>query len=345
MKSARFAVLAALVSPFIAQADELVLEDGSRLLGTLKAVEAEVVVFETAFAGTVEVQRDMIRGIQTDSEWRLVFGSGERVVGRMQWDEAQGQRLKAERTGVVALDAADLVALEVPGTPVMESAEARAAAVWSSEISILVNGASGNTDEFGANPRFSALRETEFDRIRFGLQGRFARQDGEETENEVIGTAGIERDFTERWFGFAGLRLERDELENLDLRTNIDLGSGWFLVREPDHEFKPRLGIGVQIESYQGSDTREDLVGVAGWDYRRDIGPSWKFTHTLDYRPTFSDPTGAYRVDSEAALTAPLSDGRWGVMIRLRNEYNADPEPGIEELDTIYSLGLQRSFD
>lgn len=328
----------------ISAADELVLDDGSRLVGAVKAISAEIIELETDWAGTIQVRRERVVGLTTESDWRVVFESGERIIGSLAWSASDGQRVVSERVGNVALDVGAVTALEDPSAPVVQTPEQRAAAVWSSEVSLAINGASGNTEEFSANPRFSALRETEFDRLRFGLQGRFASQDGEETENEVIGNVGLERDFTERWFALGNLRLERDELENLDLRANLDLGVGYFLIRQEKHEFKPRFGIGVQSESFEDGTTNEDLVGVAGWDYRIDLNSRWRFTHVLDYRPTFSDPTRAYRLDSEAALVTLLNDHRWGLSFRLRNEYNADPEPGIDELDTVYSVGIQRVF-
>ncbi|MDT8438927.1 MAG: DUF481 domain-containing protein [Wenzhouxiangellaceae bacterium] len=348
MHSVRIAATAALMSLCLvsvaAGADEVWLQDGSRLIGTVTAIEGDVITLETQFAGTLSIQREFVRGLATESEQRFVFESGERVVGRLHWDAEGGQQIRSERAGAFAVAAEELVALEDPTAPVMQTPEQRAAAVWSSEVSLSVNGASGNTDQFGANPRFSALRETEFDRLRLGLQGRFASQDGSQTENEVIGTAGLERDFTDRWFVFGALRLERDELEDLDLRANVDLGAGYFVIRRDGHEFKPRAGLGVQTESFQNGESREDVVAVVGWDYHKDLNSRWHFNHVLDYRPTVSDPTGSYRVDSEAALVTVSNDGRWGLALRLRNEYNADPEPGVNELDTIYTVGIQRSF-
>ena len=344
MKLRIFSVFLAFTASLSTVADEMVLDDGSRLIGAVEAITEEVISLETEWGGAIQIRRDQVVGLSTDSNWRVVFDTGERIVGRMKWSADQGQRLDSRRIGEVVLDESQVVALEDPAAPVVLSAEQRASAVWSSEASLSVNGASGNTDEFGAIPRFSALRESEFDRLKFSLQGRFASQDGEQTENEVIGTAGLERDFSARWFALGNLRLERDELENLDLRANLDLGVGYFAIREENHEFKPRVGLGLQSESFDDGATSEDIVGVAGWDYRLKLNSRWQFTHVVDYRPTFTDPSGAYRLDSEATLVTLLDEGAWGLNFRLRNEFNADPEPGIEELDTIYSVGIQRTF-
>lgn len=366
--------LIGLVGSAAAGADQLVLSDGSRLSGTVAGVSDAAIEFDTAYAGTINVRIAAVEGISTDAPRMVVLESGDRILGRLVWDRDTGQRLDSRLAGMIELDGTAIVGIEPedsPSDPVVaareqaareieameqkhaaELAAARAAAepvaerVWSGEVSLAVNGASGNTDEFSANPQFSALRETGFDRLSLGLRGRFASQDGEETENEIVGNIGLEHDISPRWFLLGAVRLERDEFEDLDLRANIDLGAGYFVFRREHLEFKPRIGFGLQTEAFSNAENEEDFVAVAGWDFRNDLGRRWRLTHTVDYRPTFSDPTGSYRAESKAALTTMLTDETpWMLRFQVRNEFDADPEPGIEELDTIYSVGIQRVFD
>lgn len=359
-----------------AKADQLFLSDGSRLSGTVIGVSDASVQLETTYAGTIDVRLDAVEGIVTDQPRAVLLASGDRILGRLVWDRDSGQRIDSRVAGMVELEGMRFVAIEdkdATRDPVIaareqadreiealktehaaELAEAgqasdpeiRAKQVWSSNVSLAVSGSSGNTDEFTANPRFTALRETEFDRLSLGLRGRFASQDGEETENEVVANIVLERDVSPRWFVLGGVRLERDEFEDLDLRANVDLGAGYFVYRREDLEFKPRFGIGLQTEAFSNSENQEDLVGVLGWDYRNDIGARWRLTHTIDYRSTFSSPTSQYRVDSEVALTTALSEeSAWQLQFLLRNEFNADPAPGIDRLDTVYSVGILRAFE
>ncbi len=356
-----------------AHADRLILEDGSVLNGAIVSVGGAAVEFETDYAGLLEVRRDRIAGMISDRPLLVLLQSGDRLRGMLGWDESRGQWLDSELAGIIELTDRKIIAINDPEHEsrlavagadeveahigVLEQAHAEeieaavakarptAEAVWSGDISIAVSGADGNTEEFTALPSFSALRETEFDRLALGLQGRFASQDGEETENEIIGTASLERDFGPRWFGRGALRLERDEFEDLDLRTNIDLGAGYWAIRKDHHEFKPRAGLGLQVEAFDVADNQEDVVAVLGWDYRYNLGKQWRLTHVLDYRPTFSDPTGSYRVDSELALVTLVNDTvPWGLRFQLRNEFNADPAAGVDRLDTVYSIGIQRAF-
>lgn len=334
-------VLLVLAAAVAARADEVRLDDGSRLFGTIVASSDDTLSFKTGFAGTLEIQRSRIVGIVTEAPVRVVLDTGERVIGRLEVDERGAQQLNSATAGRFALARESIRAIEDPTSPV---AEAMPSAVWSSDISLAISGASGNTDEFKAVGRITALRESDGERFSLGLQGRFGRQDGTEIENEIIASAGHERDISERWFTRGGIRLERDELEDLELRTNIDFGMGYFVIRKDHHEFKPRLGIGFQYESFDNGGSNENIVGVLGWDYRYDVNARWRFTHLLDYRPSFSDPVGEFRVDSEAALVTMPNDGRWSLRFLLNNRYNANPAPSVEKLDTVYGVGLQRSF-
>jgi putative salt-induced outer membrane protein YdiY len=322
-------------------ADEIRLDDGSRLIGTVTGIGAETLTLDTEFAGTIEIQRSRISGIFTDAPVRVVLDSGERVVGRLVVEDSGVQAMVSDTAGRFALARESITAVEDPASPV---AEQLPSAAWTSDVSVAVSGASGNTDQVTSLARFSALRDSDGERLQLGLQGRFGRQDGSQTENEVIGSIGLERDFSDRWFMLGGVRLERDELEDLDLRANVDFGVGYFVIREDRHEFKPRVAIGFQYESFEDAGTNEDIVGVLGWDYRYDMNSRWRFAHVLDYRPTFSDPANQFRIDSEASLITMLNDGRWGLRFLLSNRYNNDPAPGIDELDTVYAVGIQRTF-
>jgi len=368
-----FGLCLMLVGLDTARADRLILDDGSVLNGTIVLVAGEMVEFETMFAGTLQVRRDHITGMISERPLLVLLQSGDRLRATLGWDEARGQWLDSELVGVIVLADREIAAVGDPEDESMlavaaadevqaqiqaleqrhaeeleaavEQAQPSAKAVWSGEISIAISGSDGNTEEFTALPRFAARRETEFDRLALGLQGRFASQDGEETENEVIGTASLERDFTERWFARGALRLERDEFEDLDLRANIDLGAGYWVIRKDHHEFKPRAGLGLQVEAFDEAENEEDVVAVLGWDYRIDLSERWRLTHVLDYRPTFSDFTGSYRLDSELAMVTMVNDTvPWGLRLQLRNEFNADPVPGVDKLDTVYSIGIERAF-
>ena len=76
------ASLAALVAGLAAAgaaaaADELVLKNGSRILGTVKGIRDGVVTVETEFAGSIAIQQDQIVSLQSDGPVVLKLADGE----------------------------------------------------------------------------------------------------------------------------------------------------------------------------------------------------------------------------------------------------------------------------
>ena len=172
-----------------------------------------------------------------------------------------------------------------------------------------------------------------------------ATDEGDETENEIIGTAKLERDFSERTFAFASLKLERDKFEDLDLRSNLTAGLGYFVIKEPGHEFKPRLGVGYEVSAFSSSSNEENFVISAGWDYKKDLIDDLTFTHVFSYLPSLEEPTDEYRLESEAIVSYPFAGGTgWNLDFSIRHQYDNSPSGNVDRLDTYYSLGLTREF-
>ena len=82
-------------------ADTVILDDGSRLNGTVKSMSADTLELDTSFAGTMSLAREQIRGIDTDAAVPVALDSGERVQGVLVYDaeqDAQGHK-KNDKNG------------------------------------------------------------------------------------------------------------------------------------------------------------------------------------------------------------------------------------------------------
>jgi putative salt-induced outer membrane protein YdiY len=167
------------------------------------------------------------------------------------------------------------------------------------------------------------------------------KQDEELTEKEIRLGLNLERDLNDRWFAFLSEDLEHDKFEDLELRSNTSAGIGYFVIRQPDHEWKLRAGIGYEFSAYDNDINERRAVAVLGYDYRIDIAEWVRFTHKISYLPAFDDPTTNYRVNSDVGFEVPLASSElYAVRIGMRNEYNNAPPPGTKSLDTTYGADL-----
>jgi len=357
---------ACLASP--AGADTLHLQDGSRLHGTILELAEAVISFQTAYAGTIEVQQASLAGLDSEEAVTLRLENGTRLTGRLTYSgDGERQLLLGDDGRETELDPANLASLRPLGAEALAAASkpesppregggesappaqapenGASSGPWTASGQLGLSGASGNTDRLAINGEITGERTTQDARLSLALTSRFAREDGQESEDEIIARSRFERDFSKRWFGFSSLVLERDEFEDLDLRSVLTLGTGVFLIEREDQALKARLGLAYQREDFMASPTEEETILSAGYAYEIALNGWLSFSHDLSVLPTLSDPASDFRFESDAAFDIPVSENKaWNVSIGVRNHFDNRPPAGNESLDTFYTVSLGYNF-
>ena len=333
------AVIAAVVSSSV-WADEVILHDGSRLVGEVTQLVGGSVTVDTGFAGTVTVDASLIKGIVTDQPRSVQLPSGDRAVGKLGYTAAEGQTVMSEPVGAVSIDLTQVDAIWAVGA--MHPEVLAAMPKWFGSLEFGLDGQTGNSERLAINGRAEIHRDTPDDRMMIYAQGHSSRENGEDTVKEILGGITLEVDIDEDWFIFARSELEHDKLEALDLRASVTGGIGYFVIQEADQELKLRAGLGFMHESFDTSEnkTNDFAIGELGLDYLLRVAPWLLFTHHTTYYPTFDD-VSEFRIVMENAVAIPLTPSEdWRLRIGLRNNYDAMPEPGIKRLDTYYFMNI-----
>ena len=350
-------------------ADELVLRDGSRLVGTLVQMDADGLKLETGFAGTIAIDRAALLGISAQRPMTVTVAAGQRATGQLQHSAQSGQRLLGTAFGDLAIQldrVQQIHPADAAGSqPPAWAAEAEVAHKqhaeevarlqrelekvrpdWQIQLEWGMDGQTGNTERTAFRGRAQANRTTDEDRLTIYGQGRYARESRRRRANEIIGGLDLEVDVSNRWFTFGRLGLEFDEFENLDVRSTVSAGMGYFFMRRGNAEFiKGRAGLGFQHESFDDGARADEAIGEFGFDYRRHLAPWLLLTHSMTYYPTFGG-LADYRAVVETAGTVPLgTDLAWKLKLGLRNEYDAIPRPDVDRLDTSYFVNMVYLLD
>lgn len=346
-------------------ADTLELRDGSRLIGSLVRMDADKLVFKTGFSGELEILRANVTSISTDKPVSVDLQDGSRLVGQLRGGVGGSQYINTRLVGQVRIDPDQLTAAWEPSDKspeqlAMEKAtaahEEQVAALekralsgdeaWTGKFEMGLSGSDGNTKSQKFDAKIAAHRASEFDRLDLSLQGRSASDEEGQTESEVIAKGKLERDFSDRWFAFGATSFETDKFEDVDLRASLSAGVGYFAIKKPTQEWKPRAGLGYQYEAFESTPDEGSFVLDLGYDYWVNSGGQLKFSHTFNYLPSLEDPGADYRLQSEAAVAYPLTKNKaWNIIFSLRHEFDALPAPDVKKLDTYYKLGLGYDFD
>ncbi|MCC5829489.1 MAG: DUF481 domain-containing protein [Phycisphaeraceae bacterium] len=334
----------------VAMADEVHLANGSRLVGTVKAIEDGKLTIETDFAGTITVDMEQVERIVTEQPLNVELGTGEVAQGRMAAGEEGEQLVESEDLGARPLPIGNVTAAwglgeESPRMRAQRAALEAAQPKWTLRLEAGLTGETGNNERINVNAGATARRATDTDRLTFFGRARFARENSVDTARQFAAGAGYEVDIHRNLFAYGRVEFEHDRFEDIEFRATGIGGLGYFILREPESEWKVRAGLGVQHESFR-SDRESDtsLVGELGTDYFRQFAPWLLYNFSFTYIPTFDD-LNDYRLVMENSAEIPLgSDEMWKIRAGVRNSYRGSPSPGLKRLDTVYFLNLVVDF-
>ncbi len=336
-------VAAILALPLVALGDEVHLNDGSKIVGTVTRIAGGKVTVKTDFAGDLTVDATKIKGIQTDAPANVQLESGDIAVAKLQYDPATGaQSVQGDVVGNRPVELKQVTSSWPAGTedPALVAQRAK----WKIRLDLGLNGQSGNSEILNFNTGLTIRREAPGDRLTLYGLGRYSRDNGVRSANEIIVGASWEVDLSSRCFWYLKGELEHDEFENLDLRATVTTGLGYFVIREADTELKVRGGIGYQHETFDTGESDDQAIGELGVDFRKDIAPWLQYVHSTTINPSFED-IGDVRVVMTNAVDIPLvPDKSWKLRLGVKHQYDAQPEPGIDRLDTFYFANIGIDF-
>lgn len=376
-----FLISSTFTSPLLA--DQVVLDDGSLLKGTIKQVADGQLTINTAFADDVTIDYSRVSQLSTDKKYVVELNSRDRIVGQMTVDQNGQHKLTHTAFGTVNVDPANIRSVWATDTAkpqvaaveeeyqqqiddikaskeqeVAEMKESYEQAIntirqerdklrdpWSGSLAMGVTGSSGNTKRFGAHGRGELNRETAQERMKMYFEINFQKEDGEQTVNEKLAGLSLERDITDMWFARGATDFEIDEFENLDLRAIASASLGRFFIREDDLKFKGFAGLGYRYEGYSDGTTRKDPTGVLGYAVDYHMNDHLKLFHDFTYYPSFSSPGKNYLIVTNFGGEMPLADENWKLRASVRAQHNSQPANDAKRTDTSYVMDLVYDWD
>jgi putative salt-induced outer membrane protein YdiY len=314
-------------------ADELVMQDGSRLVGKVLGGTDGVLDFETGFAGVLKVQWDQISEMRTDTPVRLLLGDDE-VLEITTARESGEELLVGDGAEVLrSLDRSDVVVVNPEPWRLGDGIR------WTGRVNLELKTERGNTDtdEFEADGemRFRRVR----DRMTFLGQYEKDKSSGELTTNNWEASGKYDYFFGEKFYAGAQLRLEHDEFADLDLRTSIGPHVGYQFYESVAMNFNMDAGLLYVDEDYIESPD-DDYIAL-GWNVNFDrflIPERVQFYHrhtgTMD-----TGDTGNTAIDSWTGFRFPLYAG---IVASAEAEVNYDggAPDDVDNTDTTYRLKL-----
>ena len=319
-------------------ADTVELVNGDRLTGTVRRLEDGVVVLQSELLGTLDVDWDKIRSIDSDAMFSVLTSDGDSHYGTLARDGST-------------------TTVGPPGRPAIglpsESIERAVPQQPRSGVSRFLTGLEGSADlghslaggnQHQTQSSLGATADYESARFRFSarLDSLFARQDGARSQSRHALNTRLVRFSNSNLFTYGLSALERNERRLLDIRSRFGGGLGWRLLGNDDTRFATLGGFALVHEELRDIEDRTSGEAFAGLEWEAQLFGKVEVEMRLTVHSDLAD-RDRVRAEYDGTLRIPIAK-RLSYSLRLFDRYDTRPASTVERNDYGIVSGLGVEF-
>jgi putative salt-induced outer membrane protein YdiY len=312
-------------------ADEILLENGDRLTGTVIKLEGGKLTLKTEYAGEIQIPVEKIKKLVTENPVEVHLGTGEVIKGKLKTVEEGKLEVEPSPDRTAATVELNKVASINP-PPVK----------WHGSINLGGSLQTGNTTRNSASVAAAAMRRTEDDRFSLKFLYNYASDSGATSARNTYGDLKYDYFFTKKYYSYLGVNLLNDKFQDLQLRTTAGPGAGYQIWDDPVKGLSVEGGFAYIWEQHISNPNKQYAAARLAADFRYQIFKFLAFTEYIQLYPSINYG-GHYTLRNEAALISPLGSG-WALRLANIWQRNSDPDPGLDKDDFTTILSLQYSF-
>ncbi|MCZ6831590.1 MAG: DUF481 domain-containing protein [Gammaproteobacteria bacterium] len=321
--------------PAAVTADEMIMKNGSRLIGTVVSASEGKIKFDTEFAGTISIDVEDVDTMFTDKEVTVMMNDGQIIENQRIAARDKAMIMMSENMGAVLFKAKDMKSLNP------EPWELGRGYKWFGDISTAMLVERGNTDTKELDVSGKSIWRSLKDRYTIRANYELDEANGEKNKNKWRWRNKYDRFSTENPDKYIGalVAFEGDEFADLDLRTYVG----------------PYIG----RQFFEGNFlTLSGEVGLVYVDERFDVGENnsypgsnWALHLTSNYfggsSNFYIDHDGILNFEETDALILNTTIGikfkvYGGVEagVEFKYEYDGGVAKEVDELDETYNFRL-----
>lgn len=299
-------------------ADELILDNGDKITGTLVGLEGGTLVFATDYAGEITVPSAQVRRLTTDAPMVVIMQDGtsqkETVFFRSAAAESPSSAGDQPSAGIAFADVQRISPTPVP--PIKYTGRAN--------VGITNERGNSDTDQYRIDAEFIARAEKQ----RFTLGGELNREEANNVDTVKNWKAYGLYDYflSEKWFLNANALLENDEFADLDLRTTLGVGAGHQFFESETLNLSMTAGVAYIDEDYIVAP--DDEFPAAQWSVRYDqyfFDKRVQLFHSNNGYINLED-SDKWLINTRQGLRFPIYKGLT-TTLQYNYDYRNDPSP------------------
>jgi putative salt-induced outer membrane protein YdiY len=331
------ALLALLFASATAAADQIVLNNGDRITGAINSADAGKLIITSPIAGKITVDLKNVKTFSTDGPIKIQFDDGSQLDQRIAEGPA-GEFTTAPGATVPPQTFAISKVAKVNPPPV----------VWTG--SVVINGLylQGDTTSEQLGASISLQRRSDFDRIDLGAAYLFGEQKVNGIESTTADNWYVRGEydyfFTKKFFAYANTRVEKDRIQNLDLRLTPGVGVGYQIIEQPDFNLNFSGGLSWIYEDFSNeSSPNENISARIAYHIDKSFcDDKVKLFNEVTYFPSVQN-VNDYLVLTTTGIHLAITKTMFSEL-KAEVDYDSHPAPMSHRTDAKYILGVGWTF-
>ena len=211
-----------------------------------------------------------------------------------------------------------------------------ALADWTGKGDIGASIATGNSENQAASANLELRNKSGQWQHTVGFAGNYGSDSGTTTAQRWELRGQTQYDFTERAYTFGAARYEDDRFSQYDYQATLAGGVGYRIINTDRTKLWVQGGPGYRYAELRATGESED-----GMIFRGDLGFEHQLTETTKIVDRFLVEAGSDNtyLQNDLGLEVTIS-GALGLRVGYQVRHNTDVSPGIENTDTLTTIGL-----
>lgn len=339
-------LLLVLASPAVF-ADQVDFKNGDRLTGEIVKSEGKSLLITTAVAGAVTVSWQEIQELRSDLPLYVSLSDGKELMGRITTRE--GKLEIATATGTVEASKESVLALRnhAEQSAYEKSQHRNLLQGWDGGLDGGFELTRGNSKTRNLRVAFGAVRKASRQELNLYAESLYSIDDvagarPHVTANVNRGGARFDHDLSSRFFLFANTDFMSDALQDLNLRSVVGGGLGYYVIHRDNDTLKLLAGANFTRENYV--ETQRNLAaGQVGEEFTLKFGKNTALLQDFAYFPDLTDSGGNYRTNFSLGTVTKIA--KWlGWQNNFSDAYVTNPPAGKKRNELVFTSGLHLAF-
>ena len=346
---------AAAADPAVARGDEIILHNGDRVSGVVTGIKDGRVTIEQTKFGTISASLSDVKTINPAATTTQPAAASTQATTRPTTQAStqpatqpttQASTRPASQPTTVA--AATKPAPAVTPPPAAPPPKPPPLKRWSGAVTATALATRGNSESESIRVSVDALRKGDKNTLTLAAGYALGQTEnpttGENTTNidNWFASAKLDYAFNEKWYNYALLRVEEDNVANLALRVSPGIGLGYRWINKPEVHFNTEMGVSYVWEKFDNNGTNEHVALRFAYHFDKKLNDKVSLVHNVEYLPSV-EAINDFNLNADVGIRAQLTTNMFGEF-KAEWRHDSTPAPGAEENDLRYTVGVGWKF-